>query len=164
VTHTVRRLGRDDVEAYRALRLEALVDAPTAYGSDYERESAFPPSNWIERLESSQTFGVFDGDAAVGIATFVREPGRKREHVGNIYGVYVAPAARRTGASRALIEGLIDAVRGTVMQLNLTVNAENVPALKLYEKLGFTLYGTEPRALFYEGRYYDEHLMVLRLE
>ncbi|WP_231638635.1 GNAT family N-acetyltransferase [Paenibacillus sp. JCM 10914] len=40
----------------------------------------------------------------------------------------------------------------------------NEPGKKLYESIGFQVYGVEPRALKYEGQYWDETLMVLRLK
>src|ERR1700723_4546328 len=35
----IRRLGTADVPAYRALFLEALLSAPSAFAADYEQES-----------------------------------------------------------------------------------------------------------------------------
>jgi len=32
------------------------------------------------------------------------------------------------------------------------------------KRCGFTTYGTEPRALLYEGQYYDEYLMFKFLD
>jgi RimJ/RimL family protein N-acetyltransferase len=49
-----------------------------------------------------------------------------------------------------------------VQQVHLSVTTGNAPAVALYEHLGFTHYGTEPRSLLVNGRYLDEHLMVLR--
>ena len=40
----------------------------------------------------------------------------------------------------------------------------NTPAIRLYQKAGFEIYGTEPRALFVNGRYIDEHMMVRFLD
>ena len=42
--------------------------------------------------------------------------------------------------------------------------SKNEPAIRLYQKLGFETYGTEPRYLFGNGRYIDEHLMVRFLD
>jgi len=46
----------------------------------------------------------------------------------------------------------------------LGVAAVNRPAIKCYERCGFRTYGTEPRAVFYQGKYYDEYLMFIDLD
>ncbi len=164
MTYLVRQFGPEDAGRFRDIRLEALADAPTAFGSDVPRETAFVDQVWVDRITANPTFGVFDGDGLVGIATFVRGAGLKRAHRGEVVGVYVRAKARGTGASRLLLEALIAAARGSVVQLHLSVTSHNDAARRLYEKLGFQRYGTEPRSLLYEGRYYDEDLMVLRLD
>ena len=56
----------------------------------------------------------------------------------------------------------IETARTQVLQVHLAVTASNGAAVALYEHLGFIRYGTEPRALKVNGRYLDEHLMVLQ--
>ena len=48
-----------------------------------------------------------------------------------------------------------------VIQLHLTVVTSNTAAVKLYEKNGFRIYGTEPRSLKISDVFYDEHMMIL---
>ena len=164
VTFAVRRLGPSDAAAYRAVRLEALADAPTAFGSDAGRESGIPDAVWAERMVTNPNFGLFDGNELVGIVNFLRGEGVKVRHRGEVVGVYVKPKARGTGASRLLMEAVIAEVRDKVVQLHLAVTTNNTPARRLYEGLGFQVYGTEPRAILVDGRYYDKYLMVLRLD
>lgn len=164
MTFAVRRLTAADAAAYRDIRLEALADAPTAFGSDVPHERAFTDEVWQRRLADNPTYGVFELHALVGIATLVRLAGEKRRHRADIVGVYVTPRARGRGASRLLLETLIGAAREMVAQLHLSVTAGNERAHRLYRRLGFETYGTEPRSLQVEGRYYDEYLMVLRLD
>nr|WP_305887630.1 GNAT family protein [Staphylococcus ureilyticus] len=61
------------------------------------------------------------------------------------------------------MQKMIDIVteQGVVKTIGLSVLTENQSAIKLYEKLGFQKYGTEPKALYDGKRYYDEDLMVL---
>lgn len=48
-------------------------------------------------------------------------------------------------------------------QINLTVISNNNAAKRLYETIGFVTYGTEQNALKNGYQYWDENLMVLRL-
>ena len=164
MTYRVRRLEPRDASRFRDIRLEALADAPTAFGSDVPRETGFADQVWVDRITANPTFGVFDGDELVGIATFLRGSGLKRAHRGEVVGVYVKEKARGTGASRQMLGALIAAARESVVQLHLSVASHNHAARRLYEGLGFKRYATEPRSLLYEGCYYDEDLMVLRLD
>jgi len=50
-----------------------------------------------------------------------------------------------------------------VTQLNLGVSETTPGARALYEAVGFVVWGTEPRAMRVEGRYYDEIFMALAL-
>ncbi|HEY7358830.1 MAG TPA: GNAT family N-acetyltransferase, partial [Ktedonobacterales bacterium] len=48
-------------------------------------------------------------------------------------------------------------------QLLLAVVTTNTAARRLYQSLGFEVYGTEPRAMKQGDQYWDEELMILRL-
>ena len=78
--------------------------------------------------------------------------------------VYVRPEHRGSGMAAALVEHLVEHARRHVLQIHLGVWSENLPAIKLYQRLGFELYATEPRYLFVNGRFIDEHLMVRFLD
>ena len=161
---TTRRLGADDALSYRDIRLEGLKTEPASFGSDYAREAGRTEAEWASQLDTNFTFGVFEGSDLVGIATFVPERMEKVKHRAHVVGVYVKERARGQGASRALFERLIEGARREVVQLHLVVTMHNERARRFYEHFGFTIYGTDPRGLHVEGRYYDDYLMVLRLD
>ena len=160
---TVRRLGEADVAAYREIRLEALARAPEAFGSTLAREQAFAPADFLDRLTRGVVLGAFEGTALDGIAGLVVAAGEKERHKGTLFGMYVRPDARGRGVGRALVEAVLAAAEGVVEQVLLAVVDGNGGARRLYERCGFTTYGVEPRALKFEGRYFDEVLMVCRL-
>ncbi|RYD89606.1 MAG: N-acetyltransferase [Sphingomonadales bacterium] len=156
----MRKLGQDDAAAFRAIRLEALEAHPEAFGADLQDE-ADRDVEWFARwITGSAVFAAFDADRMVGIAGFFKVDGRKSAHMGKLIAMYVRPEARGSGAALDLVEAVLAHAEGQVIQVHLGVAVGNAPAIRLYEKAGFEIYGTEPRALFVNGRYIDEHLMV----
>jgi RimJ/RimL family protein N-acetyltransferase len=93
---------------------------------------------------------------------FVPE-GAKTRHNGLLWGVYVRPEARGTGLAAALVERVLDHAHGVVEEVRLAAVSSNLTALRLYARLGFTAYATEPRALKVGDAYHDEVLMLRRL-
>jgi len=73
----IRRIRAGEGLRLRALRLHALADAPTAFGSNLAREQAFPESTWHERAAGNAagrdrvTVIAEDGGRWVGMATGV---------------------------------------------------------------------------------------------
>ena len=49
--------------------------------------------------------------------------------------------------------------RGDIIKINLSVVTTETPAVKLYEKKGFTIVGKLNKQLKVNGKYYDEYLM-----
>jgi ribosomal protein S18 acetylase RimI-like enzyme len=156
----IRRLTPTDAADFRAIRLAALQDTPEAFGSTYESELPRPLSVIAERLSSSTVFGAHLGGRIVGMAGYWREEGSKSQHKGVIWGMYVAPEARRSGIGAALLEAIIESATPVVEQLSLAVIEENSEAISLYRNHGFEIYGVEPRALKSPLRYSNEVMMV----
>lgn len=156
----IRRLGARDAADYRSIRLAALQGAAAAFGSTYAAEVARPLSHFAERLTSSVVFAAYLDGEVVGMAGFKQEEGARDRHKGFVWGTYVQPRARRQGVAEELMRVLFEAAGAVVEQLTLCVVKENAAALALYGKLGFEVYGTEPRALKSADGYADEVLMV----
>ncbi len=162
---TVRRLVPADAPAFRTLRLQALKDHPNAFGDDHAEAMARPDDYWRSALEKRMHFGGFDGERLVATAHYDRLPGRKLAHRAVIYGVFIAADCRGRGAGLALLAGLEDHARKAgILQLQLGVGSTNTAALRLYEKSGFKVCGSDPRALIVDGESIDETLMVKFLD
>lgn len=163
----IRTLAPADSAAYRALRLRSLREEPTAFAASAEEEGALPEQAFVDRLAASEdrrSFGAFEGGTLVGMLVLLREPKRKLRHKALIVGVYVAPEARQRGLGRRLLdEALAHAERSMgVLQVNLSVNAANRPAMALYEAAGFVAFGTESACMIVDGVPQDEVHMVRR--
>ena len=165
MTHTIRRLGLGDVAEYRAIRHEALANHPEAFVSTAEAFAQKTDAEIRQTLDALTVFGAFLPDGTLGgINAFMRHEGAKERHRGWMIQVYVRPEHRGSGMAAALVEHLVEHARRHVLQIHLGVWSENLPAIKLYQRLGFELYATEPRYLFVNGRFIDEHLMVRFLD
>jgi ribosomal protein S18 acetylase RimI-like enzyme len=165
----IRRLGEKDAAIYWALRFEGLQSEPFAFGKSAEEHQATPVEEFAKRFRETLpgyfNLGAFEGDQLIGIATFMQAPGPKERHKGHIYGVYVTTFHRNKGVGYALLSALLQKVRedSSVEQILLAVSAHQKGASRLYHKLGFELFGTEPRSLKVGSEYVDEVHMVLRL-
>jgi ribosomal protein S18 acetylase RimI-like enzyme len=165
VSYSIRRLGIEDLDAYRAIRHESLSNHPEAFLSSAEDFAARSDAEVQQTLRALTIFAAVLPDGSVGgIVAYLQNEGEKDRHRGWMLQVYVKPEHRGTGMSRALCEHLIEHARDKVIQIHLGVWSDNEPAIRLYKNLGFEIYGTEPRYLYVNGRYIDEHLMVRFLD
>jgi hypothetical protein len=57
VMRSIVRVTKDDVEAFRHTRLEALRESPGAFSSRYEDELQFTESVWRDRVASHDQIG-----------------------------------------------------------------------------------------------------------
>jgi ribosomal protein S18 acetylase RimI-like enzyme len=160
----VRLLDAPDAAAFHALRLRGLHECPSAFASSYEEEHETPLSVIAERLvvaPDHAVFGAFDGSELVGVVGLRREEARKLAHKALIWGMYVAPNARRRGVARVLLARALEhAASLGVRQVNLGVNATNAAAISLYEALGFSSFGVERGYMLIDGELHDEIHMV----
>lgn len=164
----IRHAEGSDLYAFRDLRLEALKNHPTAFGSDYTENSSKPITYWEERLKINSAeqamFFAEQNTGLIGMATIVRGSSKKSFHTANIYGIYVKPDWRGNRIAEKLVRTCLNwAVENGIIVVKLAVVSDNRPAICCYERCGFIPYGTEPKALNYEGRLYDEYLMSIEL-
>ncbi|WP_296228975.1 GNAT family N-acetyltransferase [Ralstonia sp. UBA689] len=164
----IRPLATEDAEAFKALRLKAIQDAPTAIWPTQDEEAARTLDETRGRIQPTGhqvVFGAFAGPALIGIAGLRREPLTQVAHKAVLWGVFVDPAHRRSGIAGRLLDAAIAHARAArVLQIQLCVNAENPRAQALYRNAGFETFGIERRAMRVGERFYDEEHMVLWLD
>jgi RimJ/RimL family protein N-acetyltransferase len=164
----IRRLTPEDAELFQAFRLAALKEQPEAFGSSYEEEKGFPSSVVESRLAcrvDRGPLGAFVNGELVGLIGLGREDKKKLAHKGMVWGLYVAPQARGQGIGRALLSEVVSFARSVdgLRKLNLSVNARNEVAIRLYEAQGFLVFGREPESMLINGELHEEIHMCLRL-
>lgn len=164
---TIRQLTPDDTETFIVLRKAMLIESPASFGSDLASDRGSNPALVRKRLADrphSATFGAFDDatGALIGALGFGRETRVKQAHSASLWGMYVDPAHRRRGVARQLIRTAIEyaAGLGGVARLSLCVSSSAPGAQKLYESMGFAVWGNEPDALRLEGESFDERHMT----
>ncbi|MEU3573568.1 GNAT family protein [Kitasatospora sp. NPDC036755] len=155
----LRPLGVVDAVPYRAFRLAALRETPSAFTSSHAEEAGKPLSATLDRLAAAEAgpgalIGAFDGAGELVGTAGLKVPRRSQErHKGTLYGMAVARGAGGRGIGRALVrEVLRTAARdGGLRQVLLTVSEGNERALRLYTACGFEVWGREPQAVVVDG-------------
>jgi ribosomal protein S18 acetylase RimI-like enzyme len=121
--------------AYRGLMPDATLDAFTVE----VRESKWA-SNLAEVHEARRTTVLEREGRVVAFAT--SGPSRDEPESGELWALYVAPHAWRTGAGRALLEDALRFLEGRGhASTMLTVLEGNARAIRFYEAAGFRLEG-----------------------
>ena len=134
---------------FKAVRLRALQDMPSAFGSTYAKESQLTDADWIKRAlqwnsERSAAFLAMDGQTACGIVgSFLDQDDATRAH---LVSMWTAPTHRRRGIGRLLVNEVLGWARlREARTLQLMVTCNNEAAILFYQGLGFIRTGrTEP--------------------
>ena len=164
----IQRLTPQHAAAYRALRLAGLAEQAIAFGANLAEENQLSLEQQAARLENTPKqaiFGAFIDDELLGVVSFARENLQKLSHKGSVWGMYCAPQARGQGMGTALMQTLLAHARSLdgVRQLNLFVNVQQEAAIKMYQALGFQIFGREEDAMCLDGHMYAEFHMALKL-
>ena len=164
----IRALGPEDAPAFQELRLFALNESPSAFGSSYEEERNRTTQQieaFVAGSPERTIFGCIANNQLVGVCGVGREQGLKQRHIAFIRSMYVAPTARGHGVGRELLLAAVDKAEhwSGVEQVSLAVTATNEPAVNLYRSCGFVEIGRMPRALKVHAEYFDEITMLYRL-
>jgi ribosomal protein S18 acetylase RimI-like enzyme len=139
VSARVRRIAAGEADLLRELRLRSLREDPLAFGSTYEREAAPGARDW-QRWAAEGATGerqaFYIVEPAGGLASgAIHDPDDGLAH---LYGVWVAPEARGTGAGRALVDAVVAwATASGAHRLVAAVTEGNKAAARLYAGAGF---------------------------
>ncbi len=146
----VRALTPDDYALYRDVRLRALATDPDAFGSTYERESAFTDDDWRARLVGGDRRASFfidelddiEGLAVTGVAGTAGIFFSEWDPQPMVVAMWVDPAARGRRCGGRLLDAAIEWARNTeATEVVLWVVRDNAPAIALYTRHGFIASG-----------------------
>ncbi len=134
-----------NVAVFKEIRLCALQDTPSAFGSTYARESQISDDEWKSRVtrwngESGIGFLALENGVACGIAgSFLHPDDLTRAQ---LISMWTAPSHRQRGIGRMMIDEVTAwaRLRGATV-LDLFVVSSNESAQHFYEGLGFVRTG-----------------------
>src|ERR1700681_4160197 len=135
-TLTIRRCGLDDWHHLRAIRLEALVDTPDAYGSTYAESVLWSDAQWKNAASTRLYYLAHRDGAVVGMVS----GGFNDAYPGTrwLYGMYVTPSERGSGTAALLVRAIDDWAKSHgVAEVYLHVTTSVPRARAFYEKAGF---------------------------
>jgi ribosomal protein S18 acetylase RimI-like enzyme len=131
----------DNLALFKAVRLRALLDTPSAFSATYAKESQFTDEEWKNRAlrwngEIGIGFLAMDSGEGCGIAGSLLDPGDPSR--AQLISMWTAPLHRQRGIGRMLIDRVAAwAHRRGATVLNLRVTSSNGPAILFYTRLGF---------------------------
>lgn len=132
----IRRIRPDEGLRLRALRLRALADSPSAFGSTLAREEAFAEAVWRQRAtggalgENRVTCVAEEGGRWIGMATGILRDAD--DFQAELVGMFVEPAGRGRRVGVTLVEAVSGWARSRGLAcLHLHVTSTNQAALAL---------------------------------
>jgi len=136
---------------YRALMLRGYSEHDTAFTSTFEERATTDPT--------TATLGAFDAaDALIGTVRLEAFQRVRERHKVALTAMYVMKDFANGGIGRRLVDEALAAARRMhgIEIINLTVTADNLPAVRLYSRQGFQSFGRETRAVKTAGAYLDK--------
>ena len=115
IRHRVKRLRTEDVNGV----LEHL-------GEEWEKRVK-------DAIHRGIAFGAYEGDLLASVATVPETI----DNIAFIRGVYTAPSRRSRGLSTSVVSALVKEIINLGKEAVLWVAEDNLPAKRLYEKIGF---------------------------
>lgn len=137
----LRVVGPEDWRLLRDVRLRALADAPTAFGSTLAQAEVLPDDEWQARAGAGRGRTVLAVADGVGVAMggVVRLDGWPSAFV---WGMWTAPASRGQGLGGVVLDDLVAWARGQDWpEVRLHVTEGNAGARALYVGRGFASTG-----------------------
>lgn len=139
---TIRRIRVGEGSALRDVRLRALRTDPDSFAATHDLASSRDDDAW-EKMTAAAASGdqealfVVEGDPAFAglVGAFARPEEPATRH---LYGMWVDPEARGSGIGIGLVDAVIDWTRAAGGdEVKLWVVESNLPAVRLYQKVGF---------------------------
>jgi ribosomal protein S18 acetylase RimI-like enzyme len=153
------KLTGDDTSRFLALREVSLTQESDNFRTSALDNSSLGFDYWQDRIERDHVVAIEVTGVLKALGGLSRIVGEKMDHKGLIWGMYVHPDLRGSGAADLIMNALIAAGQEHLRQLILTLAADNASAQRFYQRHGFELYGVEPDAIRRGDGFVAEALM-----
>jgi putative acetyltransferase len=160
MTITVRRTEPGDYEALQQIFagpkvIWGTLQLPFPSAEQWRKRLAEPPEGYFSLVACVEAEVV----GQLGLHTSPNRP--RRRHVGQI-GMAVRDDWQGKGVGSALMQAAIELADKwlNLRRLEIEVFVDNEPAIRLYEKFGFTIEGTLVDFAFRDGQYVDTYMMA----
>lgn len=145
---SIQRIEPDEWPTLRDIRLRSLLDSPEAFGQRHSEAAAGTDAEWMANANASAKgnrriwfFARDESDASVGIV----QARRRQPFDCLLFSMWVAPEARRLGVGGALVDAVQSwGASWGARRVVLWVLAANEPALRFYDRIGFSLLADGP--------------------
>jgi ribosomal protein S18 acetylase RimI-like enzyme len=142
---TVELISPRNAMLFKDIRLRALQETPSAFGSTYARESQLTDADWVKRAaqwtsDKSCGYLAMEGGIPCGIAAGLLDQSNATQ--AELMSMWVGPSHRRMAVGGSLVVAICAWARTQkVRTLRLMVTGNNDPAIRFYQRLGFALTG-----------------------
>jgi RimJ/RimL family protein N-acetyltransferase len=151
----IAQIPRNQPNRLKDLRLRALKDSPGCFLSTFDDELEFQKQRqWAREFDRGSWYAAVRGSDDIGLIGFTREPDMSLSEY-YIEFMWVARESgntniRKHGVGEYMLLSRLDELRRTgLKRVYLWVLTGNDTAVRLYERVGFTLTGERQRV---EGR------------
>jgi ribosomal protein S18 acetylase RimI-like enzyme len=169
--YTYSIVSADNVDwfSYRDFRLEALQTEPQAFGSSYNDQVNRKNEEWQHNLKryiqgnGNWMFFATQGLNLIGMMGAFQTDADRKNNTAQIIAVYVKREFRGKGVGKKLMKALLEELaKAKIKKVKLSVNVEQVAAVKLYENFGFKVVSKEDQILG-DGQKHTEYNMEFEL-
>ena len=133
----IRSTVEADWQALKAIRLAALLEAPTAFGVTHAEAMAYSEDQWRERAGArgrARFILAFKNQVAIGMVGYVPNPVADA----NLIAMWVTPEERGTDVAESLVQAVkMEVAAQSCSSIVLEVSPENRRAASFYQKQGF---------------------------
>ncbi|WP_394616505.1 GNAT family N-acetyltransferase [Lentzea sp. JNUCC 0626] len=128
----IHQVEPDEWALWRDVRLEALRSDPAEFGSTLAREQAYTEDEWRERAGEGLKLVALDPKPVALVAATAKPEGLY------LYSMWVRDSHRGLGVGEALVRTVLTwAAEEGWKVVRLQVWDDNLPARRLYRRLGF---------------------------